>query len=173
MCNYFQIDLSVKPGENKIMSGDGKNSREKSTTARRAFGNYAIRLGELVFARAENALAPLDLTPLAYETMTCIADGQGRSQQDLGRRLGIYAPKMVGILDGLQNRGLVERRVSATDRRRHELLLTPKAHALLRRAIAVGAALEEELFGCVPIADKARFAALVERLESAALPRDA
>jgi DNA-binding MarR family transcriptional regulator len=72
---------------------------------------------------------------------------------------------MVGLLDGLEKRGLVERKVSPADRRQHMLLLTPKGEALLQRAAAVAAALEEELFGSLPDEDKARFEALVERLE--------
>jgi DNA-binding MarR family transcriptional regulator len=138
----------------------------------RGFGNYAVRLGEVVLARAEVALAPLNLKPLAYDTMICILDGHGMSQLDLSRRLGIYAPKMVGLLDGLEKRGLVERKVSPIDRRRHELVLTPNGHELLERAASVASALEDELFGCVPDTDKVRFEALVQRLEAAALPRE-
>lgn len=142
------------------------------TSPHRGFGNHAVRLGELVLARAEAALAPLELTALAYDTMICILDGHGMSQQDLSRRLGIYAPKMVGLLDELETRGVVERKISATDRRRHELVLTPKGHDLLQRAAAIGAALEDELFGSFPDKDKARFIALVQKLEAAARPGD-
>ena len=136
------------------------------TSSHRSFGNCAVRLGEMVLSRAEAALAPLDLKPLAYETMACIRDGHGMSQRDLSHRLGIYAPKMVGLLDGLEQRGLVERKVSVADRRRHELVLTPSGRALLQRAVAIGAALEKDLFGCITEKDKRRFEALVQQLES-------
>ncbi len=155
------------------MPNDREAPPEHAATAlRRSFGSQAVRLGEIVFARAEAALAPLDLTPLAYDAMVCILEGHGMSQQDLSRRLGIYAPKMVGVLDGLEKRGLVERKISPTDRRRHELILTPVAHELLQRATAIGAALEEALFGCVSTEDKARFAALVQRIEAEAAARE-
>ncbi len=136
----------------------------------RGFGNHAVRLGELVLARAEAALAPLDLKPLDYDTLICILEGHGMSQQDLSRRLGLYAPKMVGLLDGLEQRGLVERKVSVSDRRRHEIVLTASGRALLDKAAAIGAALEEELFGALSEADKARFIAMVQRLEAGADP---
>ena len=147
-------------------------SAHPALTLRRSFGAYAVRLGEMVFARAEAALAPLGLAPLAYDAMVCILEGHGMSQQDLSRRLGIYAPKMVGVLDGLEKRGLVERKVSSTDRRRHELRLTPAGHDLVQRGTAIGTALEHALFGCVPDQDKARFEALVRGLEEAAKPGD-
>lgn len=151
-----------------MMSTRSKAEKPLSLTApRRGFGGHVIRLSDLVLARAETALAPLGLKPLALDTMFCILDGEGLSQQGMSRQLGIRAPKMVGVLDGLENQGLVERNVSPSDRRRHVLRLTPKGHALAKRASAIAAALERELFGCVPEEDKARFALLVKRLEQA------
>jgi DNA-binding MarR family transcriptional regulator len=138
---------------------------------RQSFGAYAVKLGDMVFARAEAALAPFGLTPLAYDAMVCILEGHGMSQQDLSRKVGIYAPKMVAVLDGLETQGLVERQVSAADRRRRELRLTPRALKLLGRATDVLKAMEDELFGSVPVDQKESFAALVERLE--ADPRNA
>jgi DNA-binding MarR family transcriptional regulator len=135
---------------------------------RRGFGSHVVRLADLALARAKAVLQPLELTPLAYETMSCILDGGGISQKQLSGRLNKYAPKMVGLLDGLEKRGLVERKVSPADRRRHVLLLTPEGRALLHRADSVVAELEEELFGAIPQPDKARLQALVERLEARA-----
>ncbi len=145
---------------------DPKSARKHAPIAlHRGFGSHVVRLADMVLARANAALQPLELTPLGYGTMACIADGDGLSQMELSRQLNMYAPKMVGLLDGLEKRGLVERKVSPADRRQHMLLLTPKGEALLQRAAAVAAALEEELFGSLPDEDKARFEALVERLE--------
>ena len=138
--------------------------------SRRSFGNHAVRLGELVLARFEAAVAPLGIKALALDTLVCIKDGFGRSQQDLSRRLGIYAPQTVGLIDGLEQKGLVERQVSPADRRRHMLVLTPAGEALLEHGLAIAAALEEELFGSVTAEEKASFQALVERLEGTAEP---
>lgn len=132
---------------------------------RRSFGGNAIKLGDMVFARAEAALAPLELTPLSYDALVCIVEGHGMSQQDLSRRLGIYAPKMVSVLDDLERLGLVERQVSPADRRRHQLVLTPAGHDRLDRATAVAVAMEARLFEDVPDEARAWFAALVRRLE--------
>ena len=168
-----QIDPPVKRGEKKPVpknapapQPDADTPEHPALALRRSYGAYAVKLGDMVFARAEAALAPFGLTPLAYDAMVCILEGHGMSQQDLSRRVGIYAPKMVAVLDGLQKRGLVERQVSAADRRRHELKLTPAAHALLDQATAVVAAVEDELFAGVSAEDRARFAALVSRLEA-------
>jgi DNA-binding MarR family transcriptional regulator len=143
------------------------------TSPRRGFGSLLVRIAKLALARAEAAMRPLELTPLAYETMICIVEGDGPSQKELSDRLNRYAPKMVGVIDALEKRGLVERKVSEADRRRRRLVLTPKGHKLLRRAGAVAAALEEELFGSLPDEDKARFEALARRLEAGESKRGA
>ena len=151
------------------MAIDPKATRKHAAISlHRGFGSHVVRLADLVLARANAALQPLELTPLAYATMTCISDGEGMSQMELSRQLNMYAPKMVGLLDGLEERGLLERKVSPADRRQHRLFLTPKGEALLERAAAVATALEDDLFGSLPDEDKARFEALVERLEARA-----
>jgi DNA-binding MarR family transcriptional regulator len=143
------------------------------TSRRRGYGSLLVRIAKLALTRAEAALRPLDLTPLAYETMICIAEGDGLSQKELSDRLNRYAPKMVGVIDALEKRGLVERKVSEADRRRRRLVLTPKGHGLLLRAGAVAATLEEELFGSLPDQDKSRFEALARRLEAGEGKREA
>jgi DNA-binding MarR family transcriptional regulator len=117
-------------------------------------------------ARAQAALAPLELTPLAYETLICIEDGKGLSQQELSRQLKMYAPKMVGLIDCLEGRGLVERRVSPSDRRRNTLHLTPSGAALLKQASVIAAKLEADLFADYRDEEKEHLRALVERLEA-------
>lgn len=141
--------------------------RRRGNPPRRGFGSYVVRLADIVMARAQAALAPLELTPLAYETLLCIHEGNGLSQQELSRQLNMYAPKMVGLIDGLEGRGLVERRVSPSDRRRNTLHLTAEGAALLKRASVIAAKLEAELFAGYPDDEQARLRALVERLEAA------
>src|SRR5215469_8897782 len=48
----------------------------------------------------------------------------GLSQQELGRRLAILPSQLVALLDELQERGLIERRQDASDRRTYALHLT-------------------------------------------------
>lgn len=131
----------------------------------RGFGSVVVRLSDIVLARAKVALAPFELTPLGYDAMVCILEGDGLSQQELSRKLNMYAAKIVPLIDGLETRSLVERQVSPVDRRRHQLRLTANGVALLKRAAVVALALDQELFGAVPDREKAHITSLVERLE--------
>jgi DNA-binding MarR family transcriptional regulator len=51
----------------------------------------------------------------------------------LARQLRVTAPTMTRTIDGLAERGLVERRPDPTSRRQIALVLTPAGHDLLRR----------------------------------------
>lgn len=138
-----------------------------ASLAGRSFGYLAVRLGEMVMGHGELVLAPFDLKPREFDAMHCILIGHGMSQRDLSRRLGLYAPRMVALIDGLQKRGLVERTVSASDRRRRVLSLTTRGRGLLDRATLVATKFEAELFGDVSPEDRDRFEALVQRVAAA------
>lgn len=144
------------------MFGDLQHVREES------FGYLAIQLGHLIVRRAIAALAPLGLKPREYDAMEAIAKGSGLSQQDLSWELGVYAPRMVALIDAMQKRGLVERQVSAIDRRRNSLSLTDEGRRVLDAARRVAIALETEMFGDTTAQERDRLAALARRV--AALP---
>ncbi len=147
------------------MADDSQPAAKPAPPPRRGFSIHVVRIAKVVLARAEAALKPLDLTPMAFETMMRILEGEGLSQKELSEQLDTYAPKMVGLIDGLEQRGLVERRISAADRRRHSLLLTAEGRRVLERAALAAEALEQELFGSLSAKDSARFEALAQRLE--------
>ena len=69
----------------------------------------------------------------------------------LNRTLGLYAPGLVGLIDGLQDKGLVTRGRSGTDHRRYVLLLTKPGRELIRKADLVVSALEGELLSCISV----------------------
>lgn len=89
------------------------------------------QLGTRVADRFAAALAPLDLRPAHVGLLRPIAAEPGLSQQRLAERVGTVPSRIVKLLDELEDRGLVERRRSATDRRSHELHLAPAAGARL------------------------------------------
>jgi len=63
-----------------------------------------------------------------------VATLDGCSQRALTARLGIPPSRVVVILDGLEQRRLVERRERPGDRRSYALGLTPAGRDLLERA---------------------------------------
>jgi DNA-binding MarR family transcriptional regulator len=155
--------------ENESMSKtpikDGLREVSTSTFARKT-GYWAIKLGELVLHRVENALKPVELTSREYNVMTCISSGKGKSQQDLSRALGLYATGLVGLIDSLERRKLLSRERSTTDRRRYGLALTTQGRELLRRADTAIRQVERQMFCCVSPEEKTTLTGLMKRILS-------
>ncbi len=95
------------------------------------------QLGAHVAAEFARRLAPLDLTPAHVGTLRVLAGQPGLSQQELARAIGAVPSRVVKLLDELEERGLVERRRSETDRRNHELFLSDAASARLADVLSV------------------------------------
>ncbi len=73
------------------------------------------------------------LTPAQAGILGAISAEPGQSQQALSNHFGVLPSRMVAFLDDLEERGYVERRRNATDRRLHALHLTPQGDELTAR----------------------------------------
>jgi DNA-binding MarR family transcriptional regulator len=69
-------------------------------------------------------LEPLGFKPAYFGILRVIETFDGQSQQALGEKLGMFASRLVGLLDEMEKLGLVERRNSPSDRRTYALFLT-------------------------------------------------
>ncbi len=97
------------------------------------------QLGSQVAGELARRLAPLGLTPAHVGILRVLASRPGISQQELASAIGAVPSRVVKLLDELGERGLVERRRSTSDRRHHELFLSPAAGdrlAEVRRAVS-------------------------------------
>ncbi len=83
--------------------------------------------------QVEVALATLDLSPAQYRMLVQIARGTDASSS-LAQKLAVSAPSVTAVVDGLVQRGAVERAHSVEDRRRIALALTGPGRSLLASA---------------------------------------
>ena len=123
------------------------------------------QLGAHAALRYAEKVAALDLDPAQTGVLHLIAREPGRSQQALAAQLGVAPSRVVALVDGLEGRGLLERRRSATDRRVHELHLTGQGEELLSRLREVTKAHEGDVTAALT-ADERRL--LVELLRKVA-----
>ena len=94
----------------------------------------------------------------------------GGTQQALAAALRIDRTNLIGLLNDLEARGLVARRRSAEDRRRHIVELTELGAQRLAEAEAALGGVEEELFGALdPDQREALYALLAEATAGQAL----
>jgi len=82
-------------------------------------------LRNVLSARSIAVSAPRGLPTGSLTVLALVAANPGSSQTALARRAGINKSALVGIVDQLEERGLLARAVSDADRRRNDLRVTP------------------------------------------------
>jgi DNA-binding MarR family transcriptional regulator len=95
--------------------------------------------------RAETVLTPLGLRPRHLVALTMLRDHPESTQQSLSTLLQIDRTNLVGLLNELESWGLIERRRSDEDRRRHTVHLTEAGAERLATAEFALAAVEDEI----------------------------
>jgi DNA-binding MarR family transcriptional regulator len=125
------------------------------------------QVGDLAATRFAARLAELNLMPQHAGVLRLIAASEGVNQQTLGQRLGIFASRLVTLIDQLEQRGLVERRRNPEDRRQSALYLTPAGWEMLRSIGRLAVAHQEALLAPLAPEERAQLAALLARLAEA------
>jgi len=106
-------------------------------------------LARLMRLRGESALAPLGLRPRHLVALTVLRDHGSPTQQALGAALRTDRTNLIGLLNELETDGLILRRRSTEDRRRHFVELTGDGTKRLAEAEAALAAAEDEVLGAL------------------------
>jgi DNA-binding MarR family transcriptional regulator len=113
------------------------------------------------------ALEPLRIEPRDFGTLTALQATGPISQAELARHLGVSGASMVQIVDDLENRGLLERRRLATDRRTQVLHLLPEVPEVLAEASRLARLHTQPLLGDPSTASTRRLVELMQRLVTA------
>lgn len=113
------------------------------------------------------AVASLDLTQKQAATLWLINGNPGVAQVAVATALGMDRATMMAIIDRLEERRLVIRQRSSTDRRRQELYLTPAGQNALRKAKARIAKHEERFKALFTAAELESLLTALQRLQDA------
>ncbi len=111
----------------------------------------------------ESVLAGVGLRPRHLIALTLLRDHGEISQTALAGRLRLDRSNLVGLLNELEADGLVERRRSAADRRRHDVALTTAGRETLARAEFALAAVEDEVFAALDAEERETLYGLLQR----------
>lgn len=84
-----------------------------------------------VFADFIATFATADIRPAQFSVLVIVGRNPGMKQSQVSAALSIKRTNFVPLLDSLEDRGLVKRKMAAADRRSHALHLTAKGTALL------------------------------------------
>jgi DNA-binding MarR family transcriptional regulator len=113
--------------------------------------------------RGESALRPLGMRPRHLVALTVLRDAGEGTQQGLAGLLRIDRTNLVGLLNELEADGLVERRRSEEDRRRHIVRLTETGRQRLAKAEFALAGAEDEVLGALDVDQRDALYALLRQ----------
>ena len=128
------------------------------------FAYLLVQLGFHVARRFSERLAPLGLEPRHAGVLFRLAANEGLSQQAIGELIGLNPTRMVFLVDELEQRGLVERRRNAADRRSYALYLTAQGREKLREVRASGSRHQDEIGGSLIRDERVQLTSLLRKL---------
>ena len=85
------------------------------------------QLGGRVSTEFARRVAEVGLTPPQVAVLRVVGQNPGLSQRDLADRLGNAPSRVVQLVDELEERGIITRTRSTTDRRNYELTISETA----------------------------------------------
>jgi DNA-binding MarR family transcriptional regulator len=136
--------------------------RERRKNGSAAF--LIAQLGAYASTQFAKRLEPLGFTPAHAGILRIIAATPGLSQQELAAKLGMYASRLVALIDDLEKRGLLERQPSDSDRRLYALHLTKSGEEQFSAIGAVAREHGRDLLDALSDEERSTLTALLERI---------
>jgi len=102
----------------------------------RSAGYLLMKAGHYIGIEFDAALTSLGLSGREFLLLSFVRSASGLSQQELSARLALDPTIVVGLVDALEDRGLVRRAKDPADRRRNVLSATSEGETIHDAAIA-------------------------------------
>ena len=122
------------------------------------------QLGYHCAAQFAERLRPLGLHPRHFGLLSHLVAADGQTQQQLADALAVHRNAMVGLVDDLEQRGLVARHRHPGDRRAHAVRITTAARELLAQAQSIADEYNAELLAGLDELDQRQLVSLLQRL---------
>jgi DNA-binding MarR family transcriptional regulator len=133
---------------------------------RRDLAAMVVPLGRELIAAEEPVLAAHHISMWGYIVLSALVEQPVRTQTALAQAIRADKSRIIGVLDELQEAGLIQRQPDPADRRVHLLSLTP-AGSELRQSVQAGIRRGEEgLLAQLPEADREAFLRSLQALDN-------
>jgi DNA-binding MarR family transcriptional regulator len=132
----------------------------------RAGGNAFLlaQLGAYAAQRFADRIAELGLSPPQTGLLRVVAMRPGQSQQAIANQLGTPPSRLVALVDGLEQRNLIERRRNPDDRRHHALYLTDEGVRFMAQLAVIGKEHEDAMCAGLEPAERGQLLGLLSRI---------
>jgi DNA-binding MarR family transcriptional regulator len=129
------------------------------------------RLAWTIKERAHEALESTGMSPQHHAVLSLLDERACGAQGTLADSLGYDRSQMVGLLDELEEKHLIERRRDPDDRRRHVVKLTPAGKEALTELRVIAKAVEKEFLAPLSAEERRTLHGLLQQLASHHDPR--
>ncbi len=125
---------------------------------------YAVRRAQLcIYEDFAATMEAEGITPQRFSSLVIVESNPGISQTRLAEVMGIARSGVVAIVDGFEEKGLVERQASS-DRRSYSLTLTKAGARQLKRYKEAVKAHDERVSAALSATEKKQLRALLRKL---------
>src|SRR5437867_1922712 len=117
----------------------------------------ARRFFQICTSASAEAVSEADLTPLEFAVMAYVNSTDGEPDLDqsaLAARLGVDRNSTSLLVGSLESKGLLERRVSAADRRARLVRLTPRGEKLFSKLHPKAIELQDQVLAVLDPAER-------------------
>jgi len=129
------------------------------------------RMGIKLKKRVMEDLEAAGFSPWDFGVLALVADRACETQATIADGLGLDRSQLVGMLDGLEERGLIERKRDPRDRRRHTVTATGDGKRQLSRIRTIVKRVEDEFLAPLDAESREQLHALLVQVAQYHDPR--
>jgi MarR family transcriptional regulator, organic hydroperoxide resistance regulator len=125
---------------------------------------YRIKLlAQLLSRKFQEKLEPLGLTPFHWVVLCCLWQEDGLATSGIGEKLQQVGGTMTGVLDRMEERGLIRRERDPQDRRIWRIWLTEAGKQLEEILPPIALDIREQAMRDISTRDQEKFSELLDR----------
>ncbi|MNM92633.1 Transcriptional regulator SlyA [compost metagenome] len=117
-----------------------------------------------IAALLQHRLKEYEITPEQWSVLNQIDTSEGLIQKEIAERTGKDKPTTTRILDHLESKGLVYKKIGPQDRRSYIVYSTDRGKELIRDTIGIEQGVTEEVKSCMTEEEYNLFMGLLERI---------
>ena len=127
-------------------------------------GHHIRRLQQIAVGIFMDETSDVNVTPVQFALLFAASKETGLDQRTLAGRIGLDTSTIGAVVDRLESRGLIERKVSPDDKRVRLLSVTPAGKKLLQWVMPGMLRAQDRMLAPLSKADRTKFMAMIKTI---------